>query len=107
MKVVAVFFVCFCLFFAGNAFAEVTVTWTDADAQRIVIVAGELEVPLSPRVSADYKSNATQYIIGTRNSQGTRTFGTAQDFTGIYWGAIDEPLPALGGSWDSSKWSTL
>ena len=105
---------------SGQAFAA----WTDAkkESPDTAITCGTgtntVTVPLSPRVEAYYDGSGIAYVIGSRNVQGTRTFGTSHDFTGVLYtdGVTDADasfpaLPTTTGAktvWDSDgDWSTL
>lgn len=93
MKKVTLFIACFFLAFATSGFAAGNGDWTKVADDDKVITCGATEtltVTLSPRVEAIYfaetaDSTNTGYAIATRNVQGTRTFGTNNTTSGIYY----------------------
>ena len=120
MKKTFTLLVIFLLASSGSAFAA----WTTADGENPAtsITCGSagnsVTVPLSPRVEAFYNGNDIAYVIGSRNVQGTRSFATSHDFTGIYYtegitdaAAVFPALPTTTGAsteWASgTTWKTL
>ncbi|KIH76909.1 hypothetical protein SAMN05660860_00658 [Geoalkalibacter ferrihydriticus] len=106
MKKMVVLLAAFVLLFSGHAFGF---TKADDDKQ-ITCGTGGPTVPLSPRVEALYLGTATTYAVATRNVQGTRTFGTAHNETGIFWaeGISDDVKPTLNTEFSSdATWNQL
>ncbi|MDO3376777.1 hypothetical protein [Geoalkalibacter halelectricus] len=107
MKKMTVLLAAFFLLMSGHAFAQTTFTDADTDKQ-ITCGTNGPTVPLSPRVEALYLGTATTYAIATRNVQGTRTFGTAHNETGIFWADGIDVTPTLDTNFSSeTAWSQL
>ena len=100
------------------------VGWTVADGatpeDALVIVGNgdadnpNVDVPLSARVAAYYNGTASNYVIATRNVQGTRTFGTSQEKSAIFWDdspadGTDPTMPAPADEidWETAGWERL
>ena len=70
-------------------------------------------VSLSPNVRAFYDVGGTGsiwYSIATSHTQGTRTYATAQETSGIYFLetlAVDPPTPSSATDWSTDSWETL
>ncbi|WP_429884416.1 hypothetical protein [Geoalkalibacter halelectricus] len=105
MKKVTVFLAAFLLLASGHAFASFTKA---DDDKQVTCGTGGPTVPLSPRVEALYLGTATTYVIATRNVQGTRTFGTAHNETGIFWHEDIVVVPTLNTNFSSeTAWNQL
>jgi hypothetical protein len=70
-------------------------------------------IPLSANVYAEYNGTATAYGIGTVNKLGTKSFGTSNASSMIYFDEVDvgtdDPTDVTAGNstWASATWTEL
>lgn len=113
MKKTIAFLAAFLFVFSGSAFANWTTATGDNPQSSITCgsTGNSVSVPLSPRVEAYYSGSDIAYVIGSRNVQGTRTFATSHDFTGIFYTEgitdADAVFPSLPNTTsDSTDWAS-
>ena len=111
--ILTVLIMCF-LFAPMNAFSS-DGNWTvaaDGDEEILLGDTDQVSVSLSTNVEAFYEDGGSGlwYSIATSHTQGTRTYATAQETTGILFVeslTTDPPDPASSTDWSTGSWEKL